>query len=108
MAITLTEAAASHVAAMLKQRGYGLGLRIGTQKSGCSGLSYTVDYADTIGPADRVFESRGIKVVVDAEQLAYLNGLEVDFVRSNLLNRGFEFRNPNAKDQCGCGESFRV
>ncbi|QIK38027.1 iron-sulfur cluster assembly accessory protein [Caldichromatium japonicum] len=108
MSITLTEAAARHVAAMLQKRGYGLGLRIGTQKSGCSGLSYTVDYADNLAPSDRVFESHGVKVVVDAAQLEYLNGLEVDFVRSNLLSQGFEFRNPNAKDQCGCGESFRV
>lgn len=108
MAIHLTESAARHVAKMLEQRGYGLGLRIGTKKSGCSGLSYAVDYADALGPNDCVFESHGVKVVVDAKELEYLDGLEVDYVRSNLLHQGFEFRNPNAKDQCGCGESFRV
>ena len=108
MTITLTEAAAHHVATMLAQRGHGLGLRVGTKKSGCSGFTYAVDYADELGAADRVFESHGVKVVVDDENLARLEGLEIDFVKTNLLNQGFEFRNPNAKDHCGCVESFRV
>lgn len=108
MAITLTPAAAQHVAGMIEKRGQGIGLRVGTQKSGCSGYSYKVDYADEVAGQDAVFESHGIKVVVDPVSLARLDGTEIDFVRSSLLNEGFEFHNPNVKDACGCGESFRV
>jgi iron-sulfur cluster assembly protein len=108
MAVTLTDAAARHVAGMMNKRGHGLGLRIGTKKSGCTGFAYQVDYADQIDDDDQVFESHGIKVVVDAASLPRIDGTEVDFVKSSLLNEGFEFRNPNIKDACGCGESFSV
>lgn len=108
MAIQLTEAAAQRVRIMLDKRGHGLGLRLGTRKSGCSGFSYVVDYADAIGPGDRTFESHGVTVVVDADSLDRLAGMEIDYVRNNALNEGFEFRNPNVKDTCGCGESFSV
>ncbi|MBK1650098.1 HesB/IscA family protein [Rhabdochromatium marinum] len=108
MAVTLTEAAARHIAGMIDQRGHGLGIRIGTKKSGCTGFAYEVDYADQIDAQDQVFESQGLKVVVDATSLARIDGTEVDFVKSSLLNEGFEFRNPNVKDACGCGESFSV
>lgn len=108
MAVTLTESAARHVAAMLEKRGQGVGLRVGTRKSGCTGFAYDVDYADDLGEGDQVFESHGVKVVVDGASLARIDGMEIDFVRSSLLNQGFEFRNPNVKDTCGCGESFSV
>jgi iron-sulfur cluster assembly protein len=108
MAVTLTESAARHVAGMLEKRGRGVGLRVGTRKSGCTGYAYDVDYADGIGDGDQVFESHGVKVVVDGVSLARIDGMEIDFVRSSLLNQGFEFRNPNVKDTCGCGESFSV
>lgn len=108
MAITLTEAAARHVAAMLEKRGHGLGLRVGTKKSGCSGFAYDVDYADGVEEGDRVFESHGVKLIVDPTSLERIDGMEIDYVRSSLLSQGFEFRNPNVKDSCGCGESFRV
>ena len=108
MAVTLTESAARHVAGMLEKRGYGVGLRVGTRKSGCTGYAYDVDYADTVGEGDQVFESHGVKVVVDGGSLERIDGMEIDFVRSSLLNQGFEFRNPNVKDTCGCGESFSV
>jgi iron-sulfur cluster assembly protein len=108
MAIELTPAAAQRVQTMLDRRGHGVGLRLGTRKSGCSGFAYVVDYADEVGADDRVFESHGVKVVVDRASLPALDGMEVDFVRSNLLNEGFEFRNPNVKESCGCGESFSV
>ncbi|GAB0149640.1 iron-sulfur cluster assembly accessory protein [Marichromatium gracile] len=108
MAVTLTEAAARHVSRMIEQRGQGVGLRVATRKSGCSGFAYEVDYADAVAPTDQVFESHGIKIVVDDQSLAHIDGTEIDFVRSSLLNLGFEFRNPNVKDQCGCGESFSV
>jgi iron-sulfur cluster assembly protein len=108
MAVTLTEAAASHVAGMLSKRGHGVGLRIGTKKSGCSGYAYDVDYADAIADDDLVFESHGVKVVVDKASLDRIDGMEVDFVKASLLNQGFEFRNPNVTSTCGCGESFGV
>lgn len=108
MAVTLTSAAAEHVAGQLAKRGHGVGLRISTKKSGCSGFAYDVDYADEVGQDDQVFESFGIKVVVDRNSLARIDGMEVDFTKTNLLNQGFEFRNPNVKSMCGCGESFGV
>ncbi|MBV5310330.1 iron-sulfur cluster assembly accessory protein [Chromatium okenii] len=108
MAITLTEAAAKHVTAMLARHGNSIGLRIGTKKSGCNGFAYVVDYAEQITDTDCVFESQGIQIVIDNAQLTYLDGVEIDFVRSSLLNEGFEFRNPQAKERCGCGESFSI
>lgn len=108
MAINLTEAAARHVAKEITKRGRGEGLRIGTKKSGCTGFAYVVDYADEIGGEDTVYESHGVRIVVDSAALAQLDGMEIDFVKTNMLNEGFEFRNPNIKDMCGCGESFSV
>lgn len=108
MAVTLTQAAARHVAGMLDKRGSGVGLRVATRKSGCSGYAYQVDYADSINNEDQVFESHGVTVVVDAASLALIDGMEIDFVRQSLLNQGFEFRNPQVKDTCGCGESFNI
>lgn len=108
MAIQLTESAARHVEKMLAKRGKGIGLRLGTKKSGCSGYAYLVDYADEVGTEDEVFETQGVKVVVDRKSLPMLEGMEIDFVKNNLVNEGFEFRNPNVKDSCGCGESFSV
>ncbi len=108
MAVTLTDAAARHVSGMIGKRGHGLGIRIGTKKSGCTGFAYLVDYADQVDDHDQVFESHGIKIVVDTDSLIRIDGTEVDFVKSSLLNEGFEFRNPNVKDACGCGESFSV
>lgn len=108
MAVTLTDAAATHVAGMLTKRGHGVGLRIGTKKSGCTGYAYEVDYADEVGNDDLVFDSHGVKVVVDKTSLERIDGMEVDFVKASLLNQGFEFRNPKVKNTCGCGESFGV
>jgi len=108
MAVELSETAASRVTMMLQRRGSGLGLRLATRNSGCSGFAYVVDYADEIGDDDEVFESHGVKVVVDRNSLQHLNGMTVDYVKTNALNEGFEFINPNVKDLCGCGESFNV
>lgn len=108
MAVQLTPDAAQHVQAMLGRRGSGIGLRLGTKKSGCSGFAYVVEYADAVGEEDEVFESHGVKVVVDRRSLPNLDGMEVDYVRTNVINQGFEFNNPNVKDECGCGESFSV
>lgn len=107
MAISLTESAADRVRAHLAQRGAGIGLRVGIKKTGCSGFAYVVNYADAIHPDDAVFEARGVKVVVDSASLALIDGTVVDFVRQGL-NEAFKFRNPKAKGECGCGESFNV
>ncbi len=108
MAVELTESAARHVNQMLAKRGQGIGLRLGTKKAGCSGFAYVVDYADAVGENDEVFESHGVKVVVDRDSLPLVDGTVIDFVRNSILNQGFEFRNPNVKNTCGCGESFSV
>jgi iron-sulfur cluster assembly protein len=105
--ITLTERAANHVTSFLAKRGKGVGLRLGVRTSGCSGLAYRIEYADTVNPEDRTFESHGVKVIVDPKSLQFLDGTELDFTREGL-NEGLKFNNPNVKDECGCGESFNV
>jgi iron-sulfur cluster assembly protein len=107
MAISLTEAAANRVRSYIDKRGEALGLRLGVTPTGCSGYSYVINYAEEIASSDIVFEDKGIKVVVDPEALALIDGTEVDFVK-NGLNEAFSFRNPNIKGECGCGESFNV
>ena len=107
MAISLTEKAAKHVNKNLEKRGKGLGLRLGVRTTGCSGLAYELEYVDTPNETDQMFESLGIKVFVDPKSLPYIDGTELDFAREGL-NEGFKFQNPNVKDECGCGESFRV
>lgn len=107
MAVTLTEKAAEHVAEFLKKRGKGVGLRVGVKTSGCSGMAYALEFADVLQPEDLVFESFGIKVIVDPKSLPYIDGTELDFVREGL-NTGFKFMNPNEKESCGCGKSFHV
>jgi iron-sulfur cluster assembly protein len=107
MAVTLTEAAAKHVTRYLSRRGKGVGVRLGVKTTGCSGLAYKLEYADEQAPEDVVFDSNGVRVLVDPKSLAYIDGTQLDFVREGL-NEGFRFSNPNERDKCGCGESFRV
>jgi iron-sulfur cluster assembly protein len=107
MSVSLTPAAAERVQSFLARRGHGVGLRLGVKKTGCSGFAYVVSYADDVGSADVVFEDRGVKVIVDAESLRYVDGTEIDFTRHGL-NEAFKFRNPNVRGECGCGESFSV
>lgn len=108
MGIALTENAARHISSMLEKRGHGIGLRLATKKSGCTGFSYVVDFADEVAAQDLVFESQDIRIVLNEQDLPLLDGTEVDYVKTNAINQGFEFRNPNVKDVCGCGESFGV
>jgi len=105
--VALTEKAARHVARYIARRGKGEGLRVGVRTTGCSGLAYKLEYVDEPVAEDRVFESHGVKVFVDPKSLPYIDGTELDFEREGL-NEGFKFRNPNVKDECGCGESFRI
>jgi iron-sulfur cluster assembly protein len=107
MAISLTESAAERVRDYLQARGEGVGLRLGITETGCSGYSYVVNYADEVAENDVVFEDKGVKVVVDPEALALIDGTEVDFVK-NGLNEAFSFKNPNVTGECGCGESFNI
>lgn len=108
MSIALSPAAVEHVKTTLARRGKGEGLRVGVKKSGCTGYAYVLDYADAIGPEDVVFEqAEGVKLIVAADSVPFLDGTEVDYVREGL-NAFFKFNNPNVKDSCGCGESFSV
>jgi iron-sulfur cluster assembly protein len=107
MAISLTKSAADRVQSYLAKRGAGVGLRLGVTKTGCSGYSYVINYADEINEGDIVFEDQGVKVIVDPAALALIDGTEVDFVK-NGLNEAFSFRNPNVTGECGCGESFNI
>ena len=107
MSISISPAAAKHVTKYIAKRGKGVGVRLGVKTTGCSGLAYKLEYADEIAPEDVVFESEGVKVIVDPKSLAYLDGMSLDFVREGL-NEGFRFNNPRERDRCGCGESFRV
>ena len=107
MSVSLTPAAADRVRNFLASRGHGVGLRLGVKKTGCSGYAYVVNYADEVGPSDVVFEDSGVKVIVDPESLRYVDGTEIDFVKQGL-NEAFQFRNPNVRGECGCGESFNV
>lgn len=105
--ISVTETAAKKIKSNLDRRGSGVGIRIGVRTTGCSGLAYVLEYVDHVNDADTVFESQDVKVIIDAKSLPILGNLEVDYVRQGL-NEGFEFNNPNEKDRCGCGESFRI
>lgn len=107
MAISMTEAAAKHVQRSLEGRGKGEGIRLGVCTTGCSGLAYVLEFVDELAAEDLVFESHGVKVIIDPKSLVYLDGTELDFTREGL-NEGFKFNNPNVRGECGCGESFNV
>jgi len=107
MGIQLTEAAAAHVRKSLAKRGKGEGLRLGVRTSGCSGKAYVLEFVDAIQPEEVVFETQGVKVIVDPKSLLFLDGTVLDYTREGL-NEGFKFENPNVKGECGCGESFTV
>lgn len=107
MAITMTDAAIGHVSKFLQNRGKGAGVRIAVRTTGCSGMAYVLEFADDVAPEDVVFDVRDVRVIVDPKSLVYLDGTELDFVKEGL-NEGFKFNNPNARSECGCGESFNV
>jgi iron-sulfur cluster assembly protein len=107
MAITLSEPAVERVKHFLDNRGSGVGVRVGVTTTGCSGLAYVIEFVDQINAEDETFVQDGVSIIIDKKSLVYLDGTEVDFVREGL-NEGFEFKNPNQKGACGCGESFTV
>ncbi|MDJ0871433.1 MAG: iron-sulfur cluster assembly accessory protein [Gammaproteobacteria bacterium] len=104
MAITLTDSAARHVKALMADVADARGLRLGLSRSGCSGFAYQMDIATAVASDDHIFTSNGVDVIVDAASLAMLDGTELDYVREGL-NELFKFKNPNVKNECGCGES---
>lgn len=105
--IKLTESAIQRISDMMAKRQSGVGLRVGVLKSGCSGYSYALDFAESVGDNDVVVEQGGVKVVVDKDSMDVLDGTELDFVKQGL-NQSFKFHNPNVVSECGCGESFSV
>jgi iron-sulfur cluster assembly protein len=105
-AITLTDAALKEVKRLINVQGLTEGgLRVGVKGGGCSGLSYTINFDEKIGPYDTVYEIDGVKVIVDAKSAIYLQGTQLDF-QKDLMSGSFKFVNPNAEKTCGCGESF--
>ena len=107
-AMTVTDAAADRIRALLANRGKpSAGVRIGVRARGCSGLSYTLEYADEKGKFDEVVEDKGVTILVDPKAVMFIVGTEMDYVEDKLQS-GFAFRNPNEKGRCGCGESFHV
>jgi iron-sulfur cluster assembly protein len=107
VAITMTPAAESHVIRHLEHRDKGIGIRLGVRTTGCSGLSYVLEFVDEKADEDVVFECGGVQLIIDPKSLVYLDGTQLDYVKEGL-NEGFEFKNPNVKDECGCGESFHI
>ncbi len=107
MTISLTDAAADRVRKYIQDRTTAVGLRLGVKVVGCSGYAYVVDVAEQVNDDDTVFESKGVKVVVNEKSLPIVDGTEIDFTKEGL-NEGFAYHNPNARNMCGCGESFGV
>lgn len=105
--ISITDKATNKVKQTLAKRGKGLGIRIGVKTTGCSGLAYVLEYVDKPLPEDVKIDCDGCSLYIDPKSCAYLQGMTIDYVR-NGLNEGFEFHNPNERDRCGCGSSFRV
>lgn len=107
MGIKVSDAAAQRAKTFLQNRGSGLGLRLGVKTTGCSGLAYVLEFVDELNEDDTVFDENGIKIIIDGKSLVYLDGTQLDFAKEGL-NEGFQFTNPNASGECGCGESFNV
>ena len=107
-ALSVTDAAAERIQALLAKRGKpSVGVRVGVRARGCSGLSYTLEYADEKGKFDEIVEDKGVTILVDPKAVMFILGTEMDYVEEKL-QAGFVFRNPNEKGRCGCGESFHV
>ena len=107
MNIQLTPAARQRMQSFLAAQPEAAGVRFGVRKTGCSGYAYVVEIADSVAANDRIIETDGVKLVVDAKSIPYVDGTEIDFARQGL-NASFVFRNPNVTGECGCGESFTI
>jgi iron-sulfur cluster assembly protein len=107
MAVTMTPAATQRIKHFLSNRSQSLGLRLAVKTSGCSGLAYVMEFVDKLNDDDTLYDIEGVSIIIDAKSHLFLQGTELDFVKEGL-NEGFTFSNPNAKGECGCGESFTV
>ena len=106
--ISVTDPAAARIKRALEKRGTGQGIQVGVKTTGCSGLAYVLEYVDNPNlHCVMHYDTNGVRVFVDPKNLPYVSGMVIDYVRQGL-NEGFEFRNPNERDRCGCGESFRI
>ena len=108
--IHVTDIAAEKIKSSIERRGRGMGIKIGVRTTGCSGLAYIIEYVDQEQGREHCMEHHdvnGVRVYMDPKHRPYLYGLTIDYLKKGL-NEGFEFINPNEKDRCGCGESFRV
>jgi iron-sulfur cluster assembly protein len=106
--MSVTPLAAEKVKALIDGRGKPtVGIRIGVRSKGCSGMSYTLEFADKQEPMDEIVESGGVKLLIDPKASLFLIGTEMDYEEEKLKS-GFVFKNPNEKGRCGCGESFHV
>lgn len=107
--IRLTEKAKQKILDNLTKRGRGKGIKVGVRTTGCSGLAYTLEYVDTLDEKEIYWigGDKDIMIVATRKDFVYLEDMTVDYVRQGL-NEGFEFINPNERDRCGCGESFRI
>ncbi len=108
--ISLTDIAAKKIQQQISKRGHGLGIKVGVKTTGCSGLAYVLEYVDAEQGKEICMEHHdinGVRIYMDPKHRPYLYGMTIDYVR-NGLNEGFDFKNPNERDRCGCGESFRV
>ena len=105
--ITLTDSAEKRVSDLMSKRPDAAGIRVWIKETGCSGLSYQVDFTDDVHEGDDVVETPGGKVYVDPKAIMYILGSTMDFQEDKFFS-GFLFMNPNEKDRCGCGESFSV
>lgn len=105
--VTLSTEASDKIRQNLEKRNKGLGIRIGVKTTGCSGLAYVLEYVDEPAQEDLKFEQTGFTLYIDPKSYQYLEGMTVEYVKKGL-NEGFEFKNPNERDRCGCGESFRI
>src|SRR5665213_2048526 len=107
-AMTITDAAAARIQALIDKRGKeSLGIRVGIKSRGCSGMTYTLEYADEKGKFDELVEDKGVTILIDPKATMFILGTEMDFI-DDKLESGFKFTNPNEKGRCGCGESFHV
>lgn len=104
--VRVTKSAFVKIMSQLQRRG-GIGIRVGVRTTGCSGLAYVLEYVDELSDGDDTIVFEGFAIVVNKKDQPYLKGMEIDYVREGL-NEGFRFNNPNEKDRCGCGESFRI
>ncbi len=104
-AVSITDAAAKQIAKLMADKG-SEGLRIGLKKGGCAGMEYTMEYVDEVDPADEVVEHNGARVMIAPMAQMFLFGTEIDY-KTSLLESGFDFKNPNVTEACGCGESIK-